>query len=483
MGRAYELLRADASAHLGLVQKAIGFEWCRFHGLFHDDMMVAVRLNDGSLRFQWGQVDKVLDSLLQIGLRPFVELGSMPGALASGPQTFFYWKMNVTPPKEWEEWGELVEGFTRHCVDRYGLEEVRRWRFEVWNEPNLEAFWSGTQEQYWRLYQTAALAVKRVDPHLKVGGPASAEARWVPEFLAFCRQTQTPVDFVSSHLYPQNEWTYFDNAGESPYPRGTFFSSKVTEVTREAKQLAADDLEVHWTEWNALSAASRDSVDWLSNPTIDGIGSAACTVRNCLALDDGPDSLFWWVATDVFEEAGMPQSPFSNTYGLVTVDGLPKPAFHAFHFLAALTGDELALEGAGQGEKGAVATRDGGRCVVLLWNDVPPGEVPTVFRTAVKSPAAGLATIARVRVGSGSAYEAWVRMGSPQNPTAWQMERLRIAASPEMDAYPVQKDEPVNVLLEPGEIQLIEFAPAGDPVITKDDITAESERWNVGMGL
>lgn len=162
VGRAYELLRADLLDHLRLVQRVVGYRYCRFHGVFHDDMDVVRRDAGGKLFFQWHHVDKVYDALLALGLKPFVELNPMPAALASGTQTIFAWKMNVTLPREYDEWAQLVRAFTEHLIERYGLDEVATWYFEVWNEPNLSGFWSGTQEDYWRLYDVSARTLKSV---------------------------------------------------------------------------------------------------------------------------------------------------------------------------------------------------------------------------------------------------------------------------------------------------------------------------------
>jgi xylan 1,4-beta-xylosidase len=150
VGRAYELLRDDVQSHLAILQRAIGYRYCRFHGLFHDEMAVVARRKDGTLAFRWHQVDKVFDALQRLGLRPFVELSTMPVALASGTATVFDWEFNTTPPSDYAEWGRLVEAFARHCLDRYGLEEIAQWYYEVWNEPNIN-FWTGSREDYWKL--------------------------------------------------------------------------------------------------------------------------------------------------------------------------------------------------------------------------------------------------------------------------------------------------------------------------------------------
>ncbi len=297
VGRAYELLRRDVVEHLAYVQRTIGYRYCRFHGLFHDEMAVVSRRPDGTLAYRWHQLDKVYDTLLSLGLKPFVELNPMPSVLASGTDTIFDWKMNVTPPTDFGEWGQLVGAFARHVIDRYGLAEVRQWYFEVWNEPNLAGFWTGTQEEYWKLYDASALALKSVDAALRVGGPASSKARWIADIIEHCTRTGIPLDFVSTHLYPQDEYVDYPERAGSPHPVGQFFADTVRSVQATVRASARPDLEIHWTEWNTLSKPRSSGVSWTANPTVDSLYGAGLVCDLCTALDDAADTLCWWVAS------------------------------------------------------------------------------------------------------------------------------------------------------------------------------------------
>lgn len=179
-GRVGEALRADFQKHLELVQREMPFQYIRAHGLFHEDMMV-YREENGQPILNWQYVDLVYDHWLSIGIRPFVELSFMPYDLASGPETVFWWRANITPPKDWGRWEWLIEQFIAHIIERYGVEEVRHWYFEVWNEPNLDAFWKNADfDTYMQLFERTARAIKRVDPALKVGGPASTGSNEKP---------------------------------------------------------------------------------------------------------------------------------------------------------------------------------------------------------------------------------------------------------------------------------------------------------------
>ncbi|HAK90385.1 MAG TPA: glycoside hydrolase, partial [Massilia timonae] len=192
-GRANEGLRADWQQQLAEIRRDAGFRYIRFHGLLTDDMGVYKIDAQGKEQYNFQYIDALFDYLLSIGIKPFVELGFMPNAMASGTKTIFWWRGNVTPPRDYGQWERLIEALTRHWTERYGKEEVASWYFEVWNEPNLDGFWAGTQDEYFRLYAHAARAIKRVDSSYRVGGPATAGAAWIPEMIAYADQNKVPL--------------------------------------------------------------------------------------------------------------------------------------------------------------------------------------------------------------------------------------------------------------------------------------------------
>jgi xylan 1,4-beta-xylosidase len=437
VGRAYDLTRADLLEHLRWLQREVGFRSCRFHGVFHDDMAVVRRSRDGSLVYQWHHVDKVYDALLELGLKPFVELNPMPAALASGSQTMFYYAMNVTPPKVWEEWGGLVRAFTLHCLERYGLDEVRQWHFEVWNEPNLSAFWSGTKKEYFELYAHAARAVKSVAPQLRVGGPATSKAYWLADLIAHCHKENIPLDFISTHLYPQDEFVEFENRAASPYAPGAFFAETVRRAKAAVAASAMPDLPVHWTEWNTQLATTAGDVTWGENRYVDSIHGGSFAVRNMIELDDAADTFTFWVASDIFEEGPIPNAPFSRTYGMLTIHGIPKATANAFRFLERMRGVRMDFIPSASLPDfcGGVATREGESVHLLLWNDAPPEvDQPASWSDslswAVQSDAPHVAVCSHVKRGAGSAFETWESIGCPLNPSPVQQALLRAAAEP-----------------------------------------------------
>lgn len=357
-GRACEGLRAEWQRQLKMTVKDCGFQYIRFHGLLCDEMGVYRR--EGELEYyNYAYIDMLFDALLKIGIRPFVEFGFMPVSLASGEGTQFWWKGNVTPPADYEAWGRLISKLTEHWIERYGLEEVKRWYFEIWNEADLHAFWHGTKSQYFQLYKTSVKAIKRICEELRVGGPATSnfvpDARfdgeiedfnahrtnqvedlqslewkgtWINDFLNFCEAEQLPVDFISTHPYPtdfalDNQEGRDNLKGRSRYVDSTKDDLTWLRNTRDASAYKASEIQL--TEWSS-SPTPRDC-------SHDSLPVAAYIVKcnlDCLGL---ADSLSYWVFTDIFEEQGPGPGVFHGGFGLLNMQGIKKPAYHAYRFL------------------------------------------------------------------------------------------------------------------------------------------------------
>ena len=202
-GRAILSLRDDYRRDLRKVKGITGFEYVRFHAIFHDEVGLYDEDPQGNPLYNFSYVDQIYDGLLANGVRPFVEISFMPKKLAARDALHAFWyKQNVSPPKDYAKWDALITGFAQHLVERYGIGEVSQWYFEVWNEPNID-FWVGDPKQatYWELYDHTARALKAVNSRLRVGGPATAQAAWADAFIRHCADQHVPVDFVSTHVY------------------------------------------------------------------------------------------------------------------------------------------------------------------------------------------------------------------------------------------------------------------------------------------
>ncbi|MEV4759594.1 hypothetical protein AB0J86_31480 [Micromonospora sp. NPDC049559] len=480
-GRANEGLRADWQAQLAEVRGACGFRYVRFHGLFHDDMFVYTEDDDGTPQYNFQYLDTLFDALLDRGVRPFVELGFSPRPLARETGTVFWWGAHGAPPTDLDRWSELVRRTVAHWVDRYGLAEVRRWYFEVWNEPNLRGFFRGTRGEYFALYRATARAVRSVDTELRVGGPATSnfvpDSRfdgetedftvhqatlgvdidtldwrpvWLDAFLDFCAGESLPVDFVSTHPYP-TDWALDEHGQGEKLTRGV--DATPTDLALLRRIVAAGpypDAEIHLTEWNS-SSSPRDH-------THDTLPAATFVVRSVLHSLETVDSLAYWTFTDVFEEGGAGPEMFHGGFGMLTLQGIPKPTFHAYRMLHAL-GDTLLAR-----TDGAVVTRDGATgAVTALAYHYPPevtrsvpasfddravaerteatGE-PRRFELVVEGlPPGAPVAVERLDGEHGNAVAAWRRLGSPRETTREQ-ERLldRLARATHVETHTADAD-------------------------------------------
>ncbi len=335
-GRANEGLRADWQQQLAETKKECDFKYIRMHGLLTDDMAVYKEDREGNPMYNYQYIDVLYDYILDIGMKPFVELGFMPAYLASGDQTIFWWKGNVTPPNDYNKWEDLIRNLVQHWTDRYGEEEVKSWYFEVWNEPNLTpGFFTGTQEDYFKLYRHAAIAVKSVNEAYRVGGPATAGAAWEPELIEFCQAQDVPLDFISTHSYGVDVG-FLDEYGG----RGTRLSknnwsvsSDVLQSRKEIAESAMPGLELHYTEWSSSYTPA--------DPLHDSYHEAAYILNKIKQIGDAATSMSYWVFTDIFEEAGPRFTPFHGGFGLMNTQGIKKPAYHAYALMNKLGETEL----------------------------------------------------------------------------------------------------------------------------------------------
>ncbi len=466
IGRAYEILRGDMQHYLKKARKELGFEYCRFHALFHDDMDVVYEDENGQIRYHWHHIDKVYDFLISIGMKPFVELNPMPAALASGSQELFFYKMNVTPPKDMKLWYDLIYNFTKHVTERYGEKEVSTWFFEVWNEPNLKAFWSGTKEEYFELYKYAAFAVKEVNPKYRVGGPATAVADWITDTIDFCYQNQIPLDFISTHIYPQDEYCRYESRETSPYELGQYYVEMVQGVKQAVEKSPMPKLPIYWTEFNTLSCDCAQNVLFLGNTALDRLFAASCIVHNLLRVRNECDGISYWTLSDIFEEHKMAHLPFSGTYGLLTIHGIKKASYNAFKLLKKMRGSVVDTEFSDELPLGCgiLAAEESGVYRILLWNHVFPEVLNQpiwneCIRLNVRS-SEYVVEQATITQEQGSPYEAWTKMGRPDNLTPFEEEFLN--ACGEMK-YTLPDFDDVNgsisVSVKPDEVVYLEIRP------------------------
>ncbi|WP_313436416.1 GH39 family glycosyl hydrolase [Novosphingobium sp.] len=354
------LIRKDSQEQLTLAADELGFRYIRFHDIFHD-VLGTVRKVDGKIVYDWTKLDQLYDGLLAKRIKPFVELGWTPAVMRTSDQQLFYWKGNTSHPDP-RMWRDLINAFVTHVRDRYGVEEVRSWYFELWNEPNLDGFWEkADQKAYFDLYANTATAIKAIDPALRVGGPATAGAAWVPEFLKFASDNKLPVDFVATHTYGV-DGGFLDEQGKqdtklSPSPDAIV--GDVRKVRGEIEASAFPGIPLFFTEWST-SYTPRDFVH-------DSYISAPYILSKLKATQGLAQGMSYWAYTDLFEEPGPPPTPFHGGFGLINKDGIRKPAWFAYKYLNAIKGQALPT-----GDGQAMAAIDGKRISALVWDFQQP---------------------------------------------------------------------------------------------------------------
>ncbi|HWZ51928.1 MAG TPA: hypothetical protein VNW54_10740 [Granulicella sp.] len=444
-GRAILSLRQEYRDDLKTVKQATGFESIRFHGIFMDEVglydpdrkstnpgQTAQEVETNGI-YNFSYIDAIYDGLLANGVKPFVEMSFMPRRLSSDANALhaFWYKPNVAPPKDYAQWDAMIKAFAEHVIERYGIEEVASWKFEVWNEPNID-FWVGVPKQatYFELYDHTARDLKSVDERIRVGGPATAQAAWVPAFLEHCRQQKVPVDFVSTHVYgnDQGKDVFGADSGEQ-IPRNEMVCRAVRHVHDQIAASPYPAMPLIFSEYNASYANEPDVTDtvymgpWLAE-----------TINQCDGLTE---AMSYWDFSDVFEEQGVTRTPFYGGFGLIASDEIPKPALHAFAMLHQLGDRRIALK-----SDSALATRrEDGTVVLALWNYAAP--YGTGARYTPPPAAAGPAksfvvkldgvradapvTIMRLDQDHGNVLKAYDAMGRPAVPSRQQIVALRAA--------------------------------------------------------
>ena len=367
-GRVAEGLRAEWRKQLEECHREIGFKYLRMHGLLQDELGVYSEDHEGKPHYNWQYLDDVYDFLLSIGVKPFVEFGFMPSVLASGDAKIFWWQANVTPPKAYAKWDALIAALVKHWTARYGEDEVKTWRFEIWNEPNYPGFWHpptdvSARDAYFILYEHTARAVQSVSPNYLVGGPAGAGPVWTAELIDLCQQKKIPINFISYHAYGLGDGP----SGLDEYGNQKLYLSPdidaVAHIVNSQRAIIGKSskpgLPILITEWSA-SYSPRD-------PVHDSYFSAPFILEQ-LRHTESVSAMSYWTFTDVFEENGPPPRPFHGGFGLINAQGIRKPAFWAWQFLARLGATELQNSDASS----YVCTDPSGGVQVLLWDITHP---------------------------------------------------------------------------------------------------------------
>ncbi len=450
-------LRKDYFEQLKKVHEELGIQRVRFHGIFCDDMHTCHKATDilpipfgGSyIEQSFRQCAVAYDNILAAGMKPFVELSFMPKHLAKKKtRGMFFYKPNISPPKDHKKWYRYVQDFLHFLVDRYGIDEIRSWYFEVWNEPDLRiTFFAGNQKEYFQFYETTARAVKDVDASFIVGGPSTSASKWIGPFLQFCKENDVPLDFISTHQYAGDPLGGLQQENDTvnlklnipvgltqrkkishdailPLYRafmGTVDANKTLHrdgFIRNAERVRqqAQHLPVLYTEWNMCANFSA--------PCNDTRMAAAYNIHAILGTQKSVDGSSVWCFSDLFEEFHPFPEEFHGGFGLLTQSGIPKPSYHALAFLKDIGDERIVLPQNGNTDV-AVFRKDKNLQVLLSKLAFTPTgnrEVVTVKIECEAQPEK--VTLRRIDEDHGNPLKIWEKCGAPTIPTPAQVQEI-----------------------------------------------------------
>ncbi len=446
-GRAILSLRESYRSDLRAVKQVTDFRYVRFHAILHDEVGVYNEDEHGNPVYNFAYVDQIYDGLLKNGIRPVVEISFMPKKLAFNPDALhpFWYKQNVSPPKSLERWDGLITAFARHLVERYGADEVGQWYFEVWNEPNID-FWGGVPQQksYFELYDHTARDLKAVSARLRVGGPATAAAAWVDDFLKHAAANHVPVDFVSSHGYADDTAENLFGTDEN-IPTEHRVCRAIAKVRKQIESSATAKLPLFWTEWNVPGERQLRDTSFVG-PAL------ANTIRECDGL---VDQMSFWTFSDVFEEGGPIPTPFEGHFGLRAEGGINKPSYYDFSLLHRL--GEIRIANASS--NAIVTRRKDGKLSMVVWNLSDPqkrGSTKNVRVRFENSRPDMAVSISVVDDDHGNALAAYRALGSPQYPNEDQVRKMNEATALPRPTRQRLAGGRLDLQLQPDALVLIE---------------------------
>jgi xylan 1,4-beta-xylosidase len=421
-GRLGLALTDEYLKELKFVQDMIGFSYIRGHGLFSDDVAIYHEYEENGeskVEYNYTYIDRIFDRFLELGIRPYLELGFMPEQLASGSQTIFYWKGNTTPPKDYKKWTDMVIALLEHLKTRYG-EEVTEWPIEVWNEPNLPGFWyKADMEEYFKLFKETFNAIKAYDDRFKVGGPAICgvrDAEWIKGFLDFCQKEGIRPDRITRHHYTV----------EFPERIGHYDYSKLEDSKMRFENLQSTrdivdsyeefkDLPIHLTEFST-SYTPRGVIH-------DTNLNAAYLARQLAGLGDMNEAYSYWTFGDVFEEQGVQNSLFHGGFGMVASGNIPKPTFWTFYFFKQL---KLFSQKCVYRDDNAVIVKGDKGYAGILWN-IDEGDLVKEISFDSKEYTLITQTVDETCC---NPLKLWHDLGEPAYPTKEETELIKSAAWP-----------------------------------------------------
>ena len=457
-------LRADWQTHAKIANRELGMLRVRGHGALSDDkdsMAILKWSGSGAPTYNWTNFDKYLDAIAAANMRPLMELDFMPKDLAKNGDS-------RDAPKDLNVWKQFMQALVQHCVDKFGADDVGKWYWEVWNEPDYPGFWNGSDKnealsqkltEYYSLYDATVDGATAVLPNILIGGPATTEPTKIAAFLQHCKSANKRVTFASAHYYP-------GACGTSPANASGLLSDNNTRVSQITSGGYTTSAVLSFnTEWNS-SYCGQGGKAGDANESMDSHANAPFIIKAVKLLSDQnkgdtpPVSVFsYWVLTDVFGESGSDTGmyiqqqggnvPFGAVFGLITFQGMRKAAFNGFKLLNYL-GPTRLMSGGGTGGDGVdgLATKSASEdeIQIIVYN-----YYSTVKTTGSDSVTVNVSNLPATLAGKdlfvtqflvdethSNPYSVWVGQSKPTNPTEAQWQAMRKAQHLAL-AQPVSK--------------------------------------------
>lgn len=430
----------QAAAKIGA--KEAGFKYVRGHGIFthlnNVDNIKIISWKQGSApTYNWSKIDAIYDAVIACGLEPLVELSFMPPDLQSNTP--------ASKPKDWNVWQDMITAFVKHLEERYGVEKVRKWYFEVWNEFDYSGFWKDSKEDYYMLYNKTVAGIRSADTNVLVGGCASTTYEALQPFLDYCTTNKLKVDFLSNHKYggPGGDTS---NTNEVNYDN----RERANVIKKSGKKLLSFNTEFNSTysgQGGYITAANCVSMDSHKNaPFVTKIVKIAISdfTSGQYSL---PDILSYWTISDCFDESGNNNGnsyiewankiPFGQVFGLINYQGVRKATFNAYKMLHMMGTTNLSLTG-GSGESDGVdgfatVNNDSTEVAILIYNyykilkNSGPNDTAKLQISQLPFPSGQNFSVQHFRIDSThtNPYQIWVNQGKPVTPSTSQWDAIK----------------------------------------------------------
>jgi len=484
------ILYKDIQDMIRQAQKEIHYEYATLKGIFSDDMMVYAEDEHRNPHFSFIMIDKVIDFLLSVDLKPFISLSFMPAMLASDPsKTVKMGRYNVSPPKDMNKWIRLINSFFTHITDKYGKSTIESWLYTVWCQADSgTAFYQWNDSlQFFRFYKSTLEAIKTFNNKIKVGSPSmilfEQEGGFVDDYLQFISRENCAPDFITVHYFDtnfyvkevslkhrnkiitENDIDKIEKLNNDPLG----FTKYIRSIKKKCKSFGLGAIPIYLTEWN-LTVSQRNYLN-------DTCFKPCYLVKNILTNYDALESFGSRTLTDLNDEYFIPERLFHGGVGSFTYNGIPKSQYYAFRMMSFL-GDHKLADGTGY----FVSKGDTGQLLIILYNyehyssfatksfnihekrnsryEVFSGRRSVMMNISVSDIDALSCTAYSVYINQnrGNAYDIWVKMNRPAFYDEIEMLSLKEQSIPgeEVNTYPIENGVlKLSYKLEPLEVRLI----------------------------